>query len=61
MNHDHYGYKANKISSNVKGHMYTFIHYPEAENIWDARELLDNQYIYVSARRQAAKSSTIPQ
>jgi hypothetical protein len=40
--------------------MYNFIHDPEAENTWDARDLPDIDDIDVPARRQAAKITTIP-
>jgi hypothetical protein len=50
-----------KLSSNVKGNMYNFIHASEAANTWDVRELPDTAHIDVPARCQAAKSSTIPQ
>jgi hypothetical protein len=52
--------KGEQKSSNVKGNMYNFIHGPESANAYDVRELPDINDIDVTARHQAAKSSTIP-
>jgi hypothetical protein len=49
-----------KLSSNVKGNMYNFIHDLEAEKTWGLRDLPDTEDIDVPARHQAAKSSNIP-
>jgi hypothetical protein len=47
--------------SNIKVNTNNFIHDPEAAKIWVSRDLPDTEYIDIPARRQAAKSSNIPQ
>jgi hypothetical protein len=49
-----------KLSLNVKGNMYNFIHDPEAADNWGSRDLPDTEDIDVPARRQATKGSNIP-
>jgi hypothetical protein len=52
--------QSEKLSSNVKGNMYNFIHDPEEAKMWGLGDLLDNEDVDVPSRRQAAKNYNIP-